>query len=188
MPRKPSISLEQKIEIHHMTRSMTVPEIAEALNMPVKKIRSALAGFPSLKPKHVITPELIKKVMELLPEHTNGEIAEILQISTSSVRRVIEQYELRRTREQDAAIRSRIRSRLLTAERRRVLFGLDQQTRLKVFSNQEKNILRGLLRRLNYHVIRNDMTILYDKNTSRNETYEMRGVKLGLSFAPYPVI
>lgn len=174
--------METKLEIQRLTRFKSVAEISECLDLSKKTIRGVLAAFPSLKPRHHITPDFIREVMALIPSFTNGEIAVKLNVPESAVRRVIAQYSLRRTREQDNAIRSRVRKNLYAAERRRVLFGFEQQTDLKVFSNRERNVLRGMLRKLSYIVKKNEMTVYYDQYTRRNETYEVRGSKLGLTF------
>lgn len=164
---------------------MSIPEIADYLELPVKTVkRISVRTAPSItKPRKVITPDAVRNVKTLIGDYTNGEIATALGISLASVKRIIVQFSLSRTPEQNKSIRSRIRSKMISSERRRVLFGLDQHTNLKVFSNRERNMLRGMLRKLGYIVKRNDMLILYDRCTRRNVTYEMRGAKLGLSFA-----
>ncbi len=132
-----------------------------------------------------ISTELIADVEELVKDFSNCEIATRLKISLSTVKRIIRDNHLGRSKEEKNAIRSRTRNDLIRAERRRAIFGLDQKTEIKVFTNKERNTLKYCLKRKKYvFLARGDTTAYYDSATSRHPPYEERGRKLGLKFKP----
>ncbi len=132
-----------------------------------------------------ITTELIASIKEMIQNYSNFEIAEKLKISLSSVRRIIKDNHFSRSKEEKDAIRSRTRKDLVRAERRRAIFGFDQKTDIKVFTNRERNTLKYCLKRKHYvFLTRGDTTAYYDESTTRHPPYEERGRKLGLKFKP----
>lgn len=180
-------TLDERLEIQRLAMILSNAEIAERLNIPLRVVKYVKIRFPPpvrRKLSKVICPQLIDAVRDMMEQYSNNEIAARLEISVATVRRVLSNYNLSRTREQESTIRSRLRKELIIAERRRVLFGREQKTNIKVFTNRERNVLRSNLRRCGYIVIRNDMTVYYNSSTRRNETFEERGKKVGLSFAP----
>lgn len=133
--------------------------------------------------KRIIKAEMIDIVKEMMSSHSNSEIAEHLHISICSVKNIISENKWKRSKEDAFNIRSRVRKNLIRAEKRRTLFGLEQKTNLKVFSNPERLRLRRYFRRLNYIIrSRGAMTICYDDSTRRSSVFEERGRKVGLSF------
>lgn len=136
-----------------------------------------------------VTDETIESIRELYHTMSDPQIAEKLGCSTRSVLSVRHSFGMHRTKEESSGIRSRNRIMQVKAERRRAIFGLDQKTCLKVFSNRERNILKSRLKRKNYLMPTRGGTIVYfDENTIRNEEYENKGVKLGLSFMSLEII
>lgn len=130
-----------------------------------------------------ITDKLTEQTRNLMRELSNLEIANELRVSLSTIKRIIRENGLTRTREESESIRRRTRKELIKAERRRAIFGLDQKTEIKVFSNRERNNLKYCLRRKRYRFLkRGDNTAYYDDQTTRNTSYEERGRKLGLRF------
>lgn len=113
-----------------------------------------------------------------------AEIAAIMGISRRSVMRIAAQWNIIRTPEETSVIMSRSRKELLRKEKRRVTFGLDQKTRLKVFPNKERHKLRFLLKRRGYIVVPGDNRIFYPKEKIRKYDYEIKGKSLGLKFYP----
>lgn len=133
--------------------------------------------------KRKITSEMIETIKDMMTGYSNSEIAEHLHISIGSVKNIISEYKLGRSKEDKFNIRSRVRKNLIRAEKRRTLFGLEQKTSLKVFSNPERLRLRRYFRRLNYIIrSRGAMTICYDDSTKRSSVFEERGRKVGLTF------
>ena len=112
------------------------------------------------------------------------EMAELLGISRRSVMRIAAQWNISRTAEQKRHIMSKSRKELLKKEKRRVTFGLDQKTRLKVFPNKERHKLRFLLKRKGYIVTPGDNRVYYPNERIRKYDYEIKGKSLGLRFSP----
>lgn len=129
------------------------------------------------------TSEQIEQILALRRELSNSEIAEKLNLSISTVKRILREYGVTRTRKEAQEIRSRTRKNLIKSERRRAIFGLDQRTDIKVFTNRERNILKYCLKRRHYVFLhRGENTAYYNEQTSRNRAYEERGSKLGIKF------
>lgn len=111
-------------------------------------------------------------------------IAERLGISRRSVIRVAAQWNIIRTPEEITILRSKGRINLIKKERRRITFGLNQKTKLKVVQNPERKKLRFLLKRKGYVVIPGDNRIYYPSEKMRKYEYEIKGKSLGLKFYP----
>lgn len=70
------------------------------------------------------------------------------------------------------------RKKLIAAEKRRVLFGLEQKTKLKVVpAAKEKINCRYNLRRRGYIVARGAREILYNENTNRSTIIERNAIE-----------
>lgn len=136
----------------------------------------------------VVTDELISRIGEMYAAKSNNEIAEELQISVWAVKKVLKENNFVRSHDDKCKVRSRTRTELVKAERRRAIFGFDQKTDIKVFTNRERNSLKYRLRRKGYRFLsRGDTTAYYDDGTERIPVYEERGNKLGLKFRPLEV-
>lgn len=131
-----------------------------------------------------ITEEIKRRIVELIKEgRTVPETAGMVGCGVSSVKKVMRDNNIVRTAKVKSAIRSRVRSEYVRAERRRAIFGLDQRTNLKVFSNKDRIILRYCLKRKGYvFKERGGNTAYYSEETSRDRRYEEKGIKLGLRF------
>ena len=122
--------------------------------------------------------------------HTSSfsEMANELGISKTSIIRIAEHLELKRSKTERHEIASRVRSDIIHRERRRVVFGLDPITRMKVVSNRAKVRLRSELKRKGYTVGGERNTLYYAEGCKRSEKQEMRGIKLGLKFLPLSIM
>lgn len=127
--------------------------------------------------------EFIKMEFENL---TYKEMAKRLCITEVSVWKIVKELGLVRTKEKKKENKSRGRIELVKSERRRVIFGLDQRTNLKVVSNKKRLDLKQKLRKCGYTVIPGDNTVYYDENLKRRPVREANGIKLGLKFMPLP--
>lgn len=124
-----------------------------------------------------------EKIIELVKRHSISEVALKVGCGVVSVSKVIKEYNIQRSKEDLAAIRSRVRTDLVRAERRRAIFGLDQKSNLKVFSNKDRNKLKYCLKRKGYSFPERGVNIAYiTKNTVRDLGYEEKGRKLGIQF------
>lgn len=129
--------------------------------------------------------DLAYSIQSLLPDHSYKEISDILGISYSHVQRIIKSNSLIRTKIQETAIRSRIRTRLVKSERRKMLFGLDVTTNLKISSKISPSKFRTKFKALGYICFYNSMTLYYDTNTSRNIDMEIEAMRTGFTFSSF---
>ena len=114
-----------------------------------------------------------------------SEMAGKLGISRTSVIRIIEKLGLRRTKEQNFQVTSRVRSEIIRRERRHVLCGLAPVTKIKVVSNRARIQIRAQLKSIGYIVSRDSNTLYYTDKIERKSNLETRGIRQGLRFLPF---
>lgn len=119
-------------------------------------------------------------------ERSFAEMARDLGISKMSVSRIAARLGLRRTVKERRQVASRVRREMIRRERRRVVFGLEPVTQIKVVSNRARVRLRAVLKSKGYLVGDDCRTIYFGRNLHRHERLETRGRKLGLAFLPLP--
>ena len=120
------------------------------------------------------------------PNLSYQEMAERTGLHRETIRIIARELGLERTPEQLRKIRSRRRKELIQKERRRIIFGLDQKTNIKVVSNHQKIRLRGSLKRLGYIIGTDGHTFYYYPGLRRHPVKESNGRVLGFSFLPLP--
>ena len=120
------------------------------------------------------------------PNLSYQEMAERTGMHKESIRMIARELGLERTPEQYHTIRSRRRKELVQKERRRIIFGLDQKTNIKVISNLRKIRLRGSLKRLGYILGTDGHTFFYYPGLTRHPVKEANGKELGFTFLPLP--
>ncbi|MCH5236502.1 MAG: DNA-binding protein [Muribaculaceae bacterium] len=134
---------------------------------------------------HEISIKCKIKVRDMMADCLSySEMAKLLGISRRSVMRIAAQWNIIRTPEEISRIMSRSRKELLRKEKSRVIFGLEQKTRLKVFPNKERHKLKFLLKRKGYIVNQGSNRIYYPNERVRKYEYEIKGKSLGLKFYP----
>ena len=122
-------------------------------------------------------------------EYTNlsyQEMAERTGLHRFTIVKIARELGLSRTPEQLRTIRSRRRKELIQKERRRIIFGLDQRTNIKVVSNNQKIRLRGSLKRIGYILGTDGHTFFYYPGLTRHPVKEANGKELGFTFLPLP--
>ena len=120
------------------------------------------------------------------PNLSYQEMAERTGLHRDTIRIIARELGLERTPEQLRKIRSRRRKELIQKERRRIIFGLDQKTNIKVVSNHQKIRLRGSLKRLGYIIGTDGHTFYYYPGLRRHPIKESNGRALGFTFLPLP--
>ena len=80
---------------------------------------------------------------------------------------------------------SRIRTSLIKSERRRITFGLEQRTNMKLVCNLERIQLRSKLKGYGYIVFKGNNTIYYPSELKRHPVREEHARKVGIKFAPW---
>ncbi|MEF3427066.1 MarR family transcriptional regulator [Bacteroides cellulosilyticus] len=114
-----------------------------------------------------------------------SEMAKELGITKMSVSRIAAKLGLTRTKAESYQVASRIRLDMIRRERRRVIFGLEPITQLKVVSNRAKVRLRSRLKSKGYIVAEEHNVLFYTHDIERKNHLESRGMKLGLRFLPF---
>ena len=120
------------------------------------------------------------------PNLSYQEMAERTGLHRETIRIIARELGLERTPEQLRKIRSRRRKELIQEERRRIIFGLDQKTNIKVVSNHQKIRLRGSLKRIGYIIGTDGHTFYYYPGLRRHPIKESNGRALGFTFLPLP--
>ena len=120
------------------------------------------------------------------PNLSYQEMAERTGLHRETIRIIARELGLERTPEQLRKIRSRRRKELIQKERRRIIFGLDQKTNIKVVSNHQKIRLRSSLKRLGYIIGTDGHTFYYYPGLRRHPIKESNGRALGFTFLPLP--
>ena len=120
------------------------------------------------------------------PNLSYQEMAERTGLHRETIRIIARELGLERTPEQLRKIRSRRRKELIQKERRRIIFGLDQKTNIKVVSNHQKIRLRGSLKRIGYIIGTDGHTFYYYPGLRRHPIKESNGRALGFTFLPLP--
>lgn len=130
--------------------------------------------------------EKANDVRSLHSTHSISEISDIVGISERTVSRIISSLNLRKDKNEDKAMRSRIRIEILKRERRRMIFGLDPITKIKVVTNKKKIALRHKFKRMGCQVSRGANIIYYSDDTLLNPEHFIAGRELGLRLMPIP--
>ena len=93
---------------------------------------------------------------------------------------------LKRSSEEKHLISSRIRTQMVKRERRRIVFGLEPVTGIRVISNRAKVRVRSNMKSNGYIISEEHNVIYYTGTTERRERLESRGIRLGLHILPLP--
>lgn len=117
---------------------------------------------------------------------TLKEMAKRTGLNKYTIFRITRELGLSRTREKWNENISKACSEVYKSERRRVMFGLDQRTNLKVVSNKRKIRLRHKLKEHGYIVAKGDHTVYYTDDLVRHPIRERNGERLGFKFKPLP--
>lgn len=162
----------------------TIETVASRLNVgkSAVKIKATELGI-----EKGIKREWLEKaiaVRELHTTHSISEISEKVGMAPRSVSRIISYLGLKREKGDERHIRSRIRKDLVKRERRRMIFGLQPLTNIKVVSNRKKIALRHKLKSQGCEVSRNATVIYYPDNIDLRPEYFEQSEKLGLHLLP----
>lgn len=115
-----------------------------------------------------------------------SEIGKALGITRMSVGRIAAALGLKRSSEEKHLISSRIRTQMVKRERRRIVFGLEPITGIRVISNRAKVRVRSNMKSNGYIISEEHNVIYYTGTTERRERLESRGIRLGLHILPFP--
>ncbi len=178
---------EERIDIirkyyHHETNEQVAKRLGISSRSLVRKVKE-LQLYKS--ERITISKQIEDTVRKMYCDYSLSEIAADTGSSWRTIRRIVKSLGLTRTKEQERQMRSRIRQNLIESERRRINWGFDQHTGIKVVCNHERIRLRSKLKRYGYIVFRGSNTIYYPLELKRHPIREQHGHKLGLEFAPW---
>lgn len=130
--------------------------------------------------------EKVDEVRKLNSTHSISEIAKTLGISERTVSRIKAYLNLSKDKEEERAMRSRIRNEMIQRERRRMIFGLNPITKIKIVTNKKKIELRHKLKKMGCLVDRGGNTVYYSEDNGLQEHHFAAGKKLGLHLMLIP--
>lgn len=164
----------------------TNEQLAQHLGISTRTLRRKAKKLGLVKREPVTkTKQIEDLVREMYPNHSLKEISAQANISWRTVRRMANQMGLTRTPEEESRMRSRIRTSLIKSERRRITFGLEQRTNMKLVCNLERIQLRSKLKGYGYIVFKGNNTIYYTSELKRHPVREEHARKVGIKFAPW---
>ncbi len=115
-----------------------------------------------------------------------SEMAKELGISTAKVCRIVKTLGLKRTSREMRSIMSERRERLVKRERRRIIFGMNPVSNIKVVTNRLRIQLRHRLLIKGYLPGESRFEMYIPEGIKRNMKQEAFGNSLGLRFIPLP--
>lgn len=170
-------------ELYPMETNAFTASVLQVGETAVKEKARELGLVKVVKSKWLNRAEHIRSHFE---ERSFTEIARELGITRHSVSRIAGKLGLKRSKPESYQVSSRVRMEMIRRERRRVIFGLDPVTRIKVISHRAKVRLRSRLKSKGY-VISGHKNVMYlTDHTQRKEKLENKATKLGLTFQPFP--
>lgn len=119
-------------------------------------------------------------------EKSYSEMAKELNVSSATICRMVKKLGLKRTKKEITSIKSKQRTHLVHRERRRIIFGMNPISRIKVVTNRPRIELRHRLIAKGYLPGKDRFEMFYPSWVLRNERQERFGNSLGLRFSPLP--
>lgn len=162
-------------------------KLADSLGVSVPSIKKKARelGLKKMCARRKITPSLEATVLRMSQKNSYRSVADKLDISYVSVNNIVNKAAGKgygkRSEEETRRIMSDIRVKTIKMERARAIFGLSQQTKLKVFPNKQKYHMRDRLKRCRYDVDRNSIDIFIDDETRRHAKMESEARKMGFN-------
>ncbi len=161
--------------------------IANMLDISIWSVKNKASELGLQKFKKTKYLERALFIKNNFDNNTFSEMSKALGITVSSVRRIASDIGLKRSVADRNSRISSSRRKLISRERRRIVFGLEQTSHLKVVTNRPRITLRCKMKSHGYVVSEDNNLIYYPAYIHRNEVMEQNGVKLGLRFMPLPI-
>ena len=130
--------------------------------------------------------EKVEEVRKLNSTLSLSEIADKVGVSERTVSRIKAYLNISKNKEEEKAMRSRIRNEILQRERRRMIFGLDPITKIKIVTNKKKIELRHRFKKMGCQVSRGANTVYYTEDIALQDNHFAAGKKLGLHLMLIP--
>ncbi len=164
----------------------TLERTAELIGFSRATVRQKAMRFgieKAMRPEWLDKADVIRNNFD---SHSYSELADMVGSSRTTVARIAAALGLKRTRKTNSGIRSRVRRELVRREKRRVIFGLDPVTRIKVVTNRARIRLRAEMKSAGYIVERAANILYFRSEDDRNMRKEQKASRHGLRFAPWP--
>ena len=164
----------------------TIERTAEIIGFSRTTIKVKARKFGIVKGMNVEWLDKATVVRNNFDSHSFAEFADMIGATKTTVARIAGKLGLRRTRKENRHIRSRVRKDMVKREKRRVIFGFDPVTRIKVVTNRRRIRLRAELKAAGYIVERMANILYFKSEDCRNLNKENIASRHGLRFAPWP--
>lgn len=172
---------------------MTAWELAELIGCSERTIGRMATSLglekDEIDPSHLRMFDVIR---EQIHTRSNMEIARTLHVTEKTIRRTAKKFGLKRTKEEESAIRSRIRKEIV--RHARIMGMYDEKCHIHLLTLTDPKIIkhhraviviRSRMRQLGYIVDREGYTLYYDESQKRYPIKERHALELGLKIEPY---
>ena len=173
--------------LRHLYPVMTNREIAGVLEISISNLVSAARRLGLTKGVKIARERQKEHISRYFSSRSMQTLAFDLGITKTTVSRIAASLGLARSRQEMKAFNSDHRAMLVKREKRRLIFGLDPVSGIKVVTNRRKITLRYRLKRKGYVPGEERNVMYYPDDVIRNRSQESFGESLGLRFMPLPV-
>ena len=155
-------------------------KLADSLGVSVPSVKKKARelGLKKMCVRRKITPSLEATILRMSQKNSYRLVADKLDISYVSVNNIVNKAAGKgygkRSEEETRRIMSDIRVKTIKMEHAKAIFGLSQQTKLKVFPNKQKYHMQDRLKQCRYDVDRNSIDIFIDDETRRMPRWRAR--------------
>lgn len=177
--------MDQRLENLYTGYDYTASEIARMMGLSLNNIEWRLKSLgirkKNQKKKFLATQEIVRGNFH---DYSYAEMAEMAGVDVKTIRNHMRRMKLERLPGETSSIRKRVMRRIWKKEKTRVLFGLEQKTKLKVVKARHKSIIRHHMRKKGYIVPVMSDVIYYHSLTKRNFYYEKKAASYKMQVCP----
>lgn len=160
---------------------------ADLLGISVNAVKKKASEIGLVKFKKSKWLERAEYIRQHFHDKSFATLAKDLGIALISVRRIAASIGLKRSETERFAMISKARTELISRERRRMVFGFDPISHIKVVTNRQRIHLRAKMKAKGYIVAEERNVMYYPSDLKRCVEREKNGIGLGLRFMPLPV-
>ena len=157
--------------------------LAEELQVSVNSIRRKARDLKISKQysgrKNMVARKIIK---ENYHSKSYRQLARMAGVNVRTVVNIVIEYQLSRSDEETARLRSQGVAAFIKKERARAIFGLPQKSSRKVFSNRKLTLMRSRLAKNGYVVIYGSNVVYFSHDMKRHYQREENARTLGIVF------
>lgn len=157
---------------------------ADIIGMSLTAVKTMARKLGLSKEPAEENKEWTQHVLEHFHDRSYSEMGKDLGVTKTTIHRIAGRLGLKRTKEENASVNSRVRTEMIRRERRRAVFGLDSITKIKVVTNRPRILLRARMKARGYIVGEERNILYYAATLKRRIQMEAKGIRLGLQFIP----